>query len=58
MKTYEVKGTYKKKGNLYNFSKKVSAETENMAKEKTLAEMGGKQNLKRTDITLETVKVC
>jgi len=58
MKTYEIKGTYKKKGNLYNFTKNVTVENEKMAKEKVFAEMGGKQNLKRTDIVLQSVKVA
>lgn len=58
MKTFEVKGTYKKKGNLYNFTKSVKAENEKMGKEKIFAEMGGKQKLKRTDITLESIKAA
>ncbi len=58
MKTFEAKGTYKKKGNIYSFTKSVKAENEKMGKEKILAEMGGKQKLKRTDIVLESVKAA
>jgi len=58
MKTFETKGTYKKKGKIYSFTKSVKAENEKMAKEKVLAELGGKQNLKRTDIVLQGIKAA
>jgi ribosomal protein L20A (L18A) len=56
MKTYETKGTFKKRGEVHPFSTEVSAENEKMAKEKILAQMGSKQNLTRVNITVESVK--
>ncbi|MFA6268901.1 MAG: 50S ribosomal protein L18Ae [archaeon] len=56
MKTYETKGTYKKKGEIHKFDTKVTAENEKMATEKVFAEMGSKQRLTRVNIKLESIK--
>ncbi|MFA5931162.1 MAG: 50S ribosomal protein L18Ae [archaeon] len=56
MKTYEIKGTFKKKGETHKFSTKVKTENEKMATEKILAQMGSKQNLTRVNILVESVK--
>ena len=58
MKAYETTGTYIKHGKRYKFTKKVNAETERAAKEILLSQMGGKQNLRRGDITIATIKVA
>ncbi|MFA5357454.1 MAG: 50S ribosomal protein L18Ae [archaeon] len=55
-KLFEVKGIYEKKGENQKFTKIVKAASEKMAKEKVLSQMGGKQRVKRANITIEEVK--
>jgi ribosomal protein L20A (L18A) len=56
MKTYEVKGTFLKKGKTHKFSSKSTAENEKLVKEKVLSQLGSKQKITRVNITIESVK--
>ena len=55
MKTFEAKGTYQKNGTA-KFTKTVKAENEKMAKEYIYSLIGGKQNISRRKITIETIE--
>jgi ribosomal protein L20A (L18A) len=57
MKEYEIKGTFTKNNEKQKFTSTIKAENEKMAKEKILAQMGGKQKIKRNYISIEEIKV-
>jgi len=56
MKNYEVTGTYSKKGLIHKFTKTVLADDKEKAKEVCYSLMGGKQKIKRKDITMSDIK--
>jgi len=56
MKVFEAKGTFGKEG-VSKFTKTVKAENEKMAREYIYSLIGGKQNISRRDITIETIEV-
>jgi len=58
MKTYQAKGIFTKKGEKHAFTKNVEAQNEKMAKEQVYSLMGGKQNLKRRNIAIESIKAA
>jgi ribosomal protein L20A (L18A) len=58
MKKYEINGTFEKNGEKQKFASTITAENEKMAKEKILAQMGGKQKIKRNYITIKEIKVA
>jgi len=53
---FETKGIYTKKGVTEKFVKLIDASNEKMAKEKIFAELGSKQNIKRTRIVINEIK--
>ena len=55
MKVFEATGTYNKNG-ISKFTKKVKAENEKMAKEYIYSLIGGKQNISRRNITIESIQ--
>lgn len=55
LKVFDVKGKFKK-GTEQKFDKQVQAEDKEKAKEKALSLIGGKQKIKRRNITIEEVK--
>ena len=58
MKNFEAKGTYAKNGVVQKFAKEVHAENEKLAREKVLSLVGGKQRIRRKDITISEVTVA
>ena len=56
MKTFEVKGTFEKNRETGKFTKTVHAISEKLATEKILTQLGGKQKIKRSKITIEEIK--
>lgn len=56
MKNFEVKGTFKEKGENKKFSKTVLTQNENTAREKTLSLIGSKHKVKRIHISIESSK--
>ena len=55
-KIFEVQGKFKQKNENKKFTKKVSAISEKMALEKTMALLGSHHKLKRRNIFIEEIK--
>lgn len=55
-KQFEVKGTFKEKKQEKKFSKKVTAENQKHAIEKTMSLFGSKNRIKRRNIAITEVK--
>ena len=56
MKNFEVKGLFRERGEDKKFTKQLSAENENRAREKCYSIMGSKHKAKRIHISIESVK--
>lgn len=56
MATYRVTGTFYPGDEHRNFTVEVDAENEDVAREHTLAELGSKHRLKRTQISVSEVE--
>ena len=56
MKMLEVRGKFRQKGEMKNFTKNVSAPTESAAAEKTLALFGSNYKIKRRHVFIEELK--
>lgn len=56
MKTYTVTGTFHPGGEQRGFTVEVDAENSDVAREHTLAELGSKHRLKRTQIEIKEVE--
>ena len=57
MTKYRVSGKYSLKGFSHDFSKKISAENEENAKELTYCYLGSNHKLKRGQIMIESIEV-
>ena len=56
MKMFEVRGKFRQKGEMKNFTKNVSAPTESAAAEKTMALFGSNYKIKRRHVFIEELK--
>jgi len=56
MKSFELVGTTTKRGMTQKFKKVVVADSKEQAKEVALSLIGGKQKVKRKDITITTIE--
>jgi large subunit ribosomal protein LX len=56
MKGYKIKGKFLIKNNWQSFTKEVIGKNKKDAKERILSIMGGRHKLKRTMITIDTIK--
>jgi len=54
-KTFTISGTYQDRGEMKKFSKEVSAQNENYAREKTFSLIGSKHKVKRNAIAIKEV---
>lgn len=57
MAKYEAIGKCTKSGKANKYLKKVSAESEKLAREKVYSLLGSEQKVNRTHITIDTLKV-
>jgi ribosomal protein L20A (L18A) len=56
MKQFEGKGIFEKNGKKERFAKIVGCESEKLARENILSQIGGKQRIKRVNIEITEVK--
>ncbi|MFP4631828.1 MAG: 50S ribosomal protein L18Ae [Halobacteriales archaeon] len=56
MTEYQVTGTFEPGGQTRDFARSVEAENEDVAVERTYAELGSKHRLKRTQIEVDDVQ--
>jgi len=56
MKGFEVTGTYIKNGQKQKFLKNIKADNEKMAKEYAYSLIGGKQKIRKQDISIQETK--
>lgn len=56
MSEFTVRGRFQARNGWQNFETNVDADNENVARERTYANLGGRYSLKRTQIELEEVE--